>query len=162
MKDGSWSYTPGPAPGVNPICTKIDGTYTSSGWTGTYTIGGTTYSGMVDASHTFTGAIENPLSSYQPNDCLVPGAAGTVTGSSKLTDTTAPVTGTVTCTFTSGEYRRGLAVPGLTDAWRVTLSGSCTVGTNTGTITEVRMGQVYNCNGGPPTSCDSQNDTYLA
>jgi hypothetical protein len=160
MKDGEWAYTPGPAPGTNPICTEIDGTYTSDGWTGTYTIGGKTYAGAVDADHTFVDAIENPASSYQLGDCVVPGASGTVTGSSTLTDTTPPVTGTVTCTFTSGEYRRGLAVPAGADTWRVTLQGSCTDGTTTDSRNETRMGQVYNCTGGPPTSCDSQNDTY--
>lgn len=168
MKDGAYEYTNASPGGTQPICTRIKGEYTSSGWTGSYTLGGRTYAGPVVAKHTFVDAYENPTSSYVDPNCAVPGEnpASTVGGSSTLTDTTGPLTGVVTCNFpssTSNEYVRGLAVPGGPDMWRVTLHGTCTDGITTGSATtEVRRGQVYACNGGPPTHCDSQNDTYTA
>jgi hypothetical protein len=148
-----------------PWCTGMEGYYQSQGWTGAITLLGRTYQGEVEATHTFVGAYENGPGTYSDFDCTVPGAAGTVTGSTTLTDTTGPLTGTVTCTYTSGEYRRGpanrpFATPDPAQ-WTVHMWGTCTDGSRTDVANEWRVGQVYNCNGGPPTSCDSRDDSFL-
>lgn len=75
------SPSPSDAQAAAPVqvylwCMEMEGWYESSGWSGSYTINGITYSGTITANHSLENAYENGPGSYQDNNCAQPGSHG--------------------------------------------------------------------------------------
>lgn len=150
---GTTSFTVNAQKSGPPPCADVSATYTGT-WTGVYTDGTRTYAGPLTATLSYR-AFANPAGTFTDFSCTVPGAAA-ATGTSSGSNATQ----SVSCSYAGTFQRVGQnTVANLTGTCTITVTG---LGSSTTPTSEVRMGVLVSCTGGPPPSSCASVDQYTA
>lgn len=150
-----------PPVGPLPACVALVATYQDTGRSGTYTVGGATYSGSMTSSFTYAtfanpgGTYLDPLCQEAGPGTILPGASTTGTSNGQ----------TLTCTYATGMFSRS----GGRSTYLAVLDGACTLASASGilgegsTLTrETRTGTLTGCTGGAPPSSCTTSESWIA